>query len=298
MSDNPNQHDEPQTYAAPEPATMQDSSGVGPRVVESEPFAHLPEDLRVPWGWGDLVLLTVVFVFAIFASSILVGAGLTLVAHSRGADPQELIQQANVQALVLALQQMMLFALLFGYLFARIRVFAGRPFWQTIGWRPVPPPGSSQPAAYMLSALAGAVLAIVMQFASLLFKPESPPPIEQFFRTRESIFIMMGLAVVLAPVFEETIFRGFLYPVLVRTLGVPGGILLTGTLFGLMHAVQLWGAWWQLGLLIVVGIVFTTIRARTGSVTPAYFAHLGYNSALFAYLYAATDGFRNLPASQ
>jgi membrane protease YdiL (CAAX protease family) len=297
MSDNLTRQDNSQAGAARETIGLHDSSDV-PTVPEPVPVIHLPEDLRVPWGWGDLILFTAVFVFAILASGLLIGAGLALVAHSRGANPQELFQQANVQVLVLALQQGMLFALLFGYLFARIRIFAEKPFWHTIGWRPVPPPGSSQLAAYVLSALTGAVLATGMQFASLLFKPESPPPIEQFFRTRESIFIMMGLAVVLAPVFEETVFRGFLYPVLARTLGVPVGILLTGTLFGLMHAVQLWGAWWQLGLLIVVGIVFTTIRARTGSVTPAYFAHLGYNSALFAYLFAATDGFRNLPAPQ
>ncbi len=280
--------------ASPEPADGH-SPSLPPPIPETKRFAYLPEDLRVPWGWGDLILFIAVFVFAIFASGLMIGAGVALVALSRGAAPQEFLKQADVQTMVLALQQVMLFALLFGYLFARVRVFAGQPFWQTIGWRRVPPPGSSQPAAYVLSALGGAVLAVVVQMASLLYKPETPPPIEQFFRTRESIFIMMGLAVVLAPVFEETIFRGFLYPVLARTFGVLGGVLLTGTLFGLMHALQLWGAWWQLGLLILVGIVFTMIRARTGSVTPAYFAHLGYNGILFAYLYAATDGFRNLP---
>jgi membrane protease YdiL (CAAX protease family) len=278
---------------APESAEGGVSALQGP---QPDPDAHLPEDLRVPWGWADLLLLLGTFVVALVISSLAVGAGLTLVAGARGTDPQQLFSQPNVRTVVLVLQQTVTFALLFAYLFVRVRMAGATAFWRTLGWRGAPVGESTRPAIYLLSLFAGAVLAVLVQLASLLHRPETPPPIEQFFRTRESIFLTMGLAIGLAPLAEETVFRGFLYPVLARTFGIRAGVLLTGTLFGLSHAAQLWGAWWQIVLLVLVGLAFTTLRAVAGSVTPAYFAHLGYNGALFVHFYAATNGFRNLPA--
>lgn len=268
----------------------------GPREPPPDRYVHLPEDLRVPWGWLDLLGLLATFVVAILVSSLAAGAGLALVASARNTDPQQFFSQPTVRTLVLALQQTMTFALLFTYLFIRLRAAGANAFWRTLGWRSIPLGEGSRSAIYLLSLFGGAALAMLVQFASLLYRPETPPPIEQFFRTRESIFLTMGLAIGLAPLVEETIFRGFLYPVLARGLGIYAGVLLTGTLFGLTHAAQLWGAWWQIFLLVLVGLAFTTLRAVAGSVTPAYFAHLGYNSTLFVHFYAATDGFRNLPA--
>ncbi len=58
----------------------------------------------------------------------------------------------------------------------------------------------------------------------------------------------MLIAVLLAPVVEETIFRGYIYPVIGRSFGMVWGIVATGTLFGLLHAEQLWGGWGQIAL--------------------------------------------------
>ena len=98
------------------------------------------------------------------------------------------------------------------------------------------------------------------------------------------LFAVLGVLV--APLVEETIFRGFLYPVIARRLGIAAGVAITGTLFGLMHAAQLWGGWGQIALLILVGIVLTWVRARTGTVAASYFVHLGYNGLqLLGYLF-------------
>ena len=91
----------------------------------------------------------------------------------------------------------------------------------------------------------------------------------------------MLLGVLVAPVLEETIFRGYIYPVAARSFGVTGGVLFTGTIFGLLHASQLWGGWGQIALLVVVGIVFTYARAATHTVVASYLMHVSYNSFLF-----------------
>ena len=48
-----------------------------------------------------------------------------------------------------------------------------------------------------------------------------------------------------------------------RSLGIAASVVVTGTLFGLLHAAQLWGGWTQIGMLVVVGIIFTYVRAAT-----------------------------------
>ena len=129
------------------------------------------------------------------------------------------------------------------------------------------------------------MLALIATYASGFFNSKESLPIEQLLQARVSMTLFAVLGVLVAPLVEETIFRGFLYPVIARRLGIIAGVLITGILFGLMHAAQLWGGWGQIVLLIVVGVVLTWVRARTGTVKASYFVHLGYNGLqLLGYL--------------
>jgi uncharacterized protein len=140
----------------------------------------------------------------------------------------------------------------------------------------------------------GAVLAVVVSFVGGYLNSKATLPIEELLKARVSALLFGVIGVLVAPVVEETIFRGFLYPVIARQLGVAAGIAITGTLFGLMHAAQLWGAWGQIALLTFVGIVFTWVRARTGTVAASYFVHLGYNGLQLAgYLIFVIGGSRH-----
>jgi membrane protease YdiL (CAAX protease family) len=110
------------------------------------------------------------------------------------------------------------------------------------------------------------------------------------------VVLLMSLGILVAPLVEETIFRGFLYPLLARRFGVPVGVVVTGLLFGAMHGPQLWPAYTQIGLMMLVGVVLTWVRARTGTVTASYLMHLGYNSLLFLGFVIATGGLRHFTA--
>jgi membrane protease YdiL (CAAX protease family) len=105
------------------------------------------------------------------------------------------------------------------------------------------------------------------------------------------------MSVTLAPLFEETIFRGYIYPVVARTFGVMPGIIFTGLIFGLMHASQLGGNVPQVALLVSVGIVFTAARARTGTVLASYLLHVSYNSFIAAAFLIASHGLRHMPTA-
>jgi uncharacterized protein len=105
----------------------------------------------------------------------------------------------------------------------------------------------------------------------------------------------MAMAVFVAPLVEETVFRGYLYPLFAKSFGIVPGVLLTGVLFGLMHGAQLGWTWGIVALLIVVGIVFTTVRAYTGTVLASFLLHLGYNSMIAVTTIVSTRGFTQIP---
>jgi len=124
--------------------------------------------------------------------------------------------------------------------------------------------------------------------------------------------LLMGMAVLIAPVVEETVFRGYLYPLFASTYsriamglgadpasavrtGTAVGIVVTGTLFGFLHGAQLGWTWTLVAMLSTVGIIFTFARARAGTVLASFLLHLGYNSMIAFSAIVSTRGFTQMP---
>jgi len=254
----------------------------------------LPEDLRVPWGWIELMILVAVAVLGSVVVTLLLVGGFA----AAGIGFRQVQNSAGDRNLFLIVNQALLSVVLLAYLATQMRHRFHAPFWRTIGWRPLQTGQTPRAAAYLGLIFSGCVLAILVSVSSAALKSNTQMPIEQFFQDRRSALLLMSLGVLLAPVLEETIFRGYLYPVVARSFGVNAGIVVTGTLFGLLHASQLWGGWAQIALLVVVGIVFTYARARTHTVVASYLMHVSYNSFLFLGFLVASHGFRHFPAAQ
>ena len=102
----------------------------------------------------------------------------------------------------------------------------------------------------------GCGLAIFVALASYNMKNTEHLPIQEIFKNRSGALLLMGMAVLIAPLVEETVFRGYLYPIFAKSLGVLPGILITGVLFGLMHGSQLGWTWGLVLLLTFVGVNF------------------------------------------
>jgi len=257
-------------------------------------FAQLPEDLRAPLAWAEL--LPFVF-FALGAMIVLSQVTLVVLALFFHLGPAAIEKTPTARAALITMHQWFWSLAVMLYLFVMVRVRFGTPFWRTLGWRDLRLEGRTRVQGYLACLLGGSVLAFAIQLASAFVGTKTTLPIEALFHTREAVLLVMVTGILVAPLVEETIFRGYLYPVLARSLGVAGAVVLTGALFGLMHAAQLWGGWGQIGLLMTVGIVFTYVRARTGTVLAPYLLHLGYNALLFAAFYFATNRLRHLPGA-
>jgi membrane protease YdiL (CAAX protease family) len=253
----------------------------------------VPEDLRVPWGWGDVGLFIIFGVIAglVIGWGLILGAVGLFGAHSADFGGPSM---NTAKSIVLLFSQALLDGFAILYLYVMLRVRTPAPFWRTIGWRDLHLNGHTFRTSALQFLAGGAVLATVVSFASAFLNSKETLPIEEILQARVSMALFALLGVLVAPLVEETIFRGFLYPVVARNLGVAAGILVTGTLFGLMHAAQLWGGWGQIALLILVGILLTWVRARSGTVTASYFVHLGYNGLqLLGYLAYLIGGIKH-----
>jgi membrane protease YdiL (CAAX protease family) len=273
----------PSNFAASERHTDVQANG-----VVKPPVA---EDLRVPWGWWDLALFAVIaaigfLTFAFLIIAVFQTAGISRVQFQNSIKYQGL-------ASILAIFIVSLFLLL--YLALQLRIRFGVPFWRTLRWWPLDTGKVPPWIGYLGFVLGGFLLSMLVGLVSSAFTPKNKMPIEQFLQDRHTAFLLLVLSVTLAPFFEETIFRGYLYPVVARTFGVIPGVVFTGLLFGLMHASQLGGNLPQVALLVTVGIAFTAVRAKTGSVLPGYLVHVSYNSFISIAFLIASRGLRHMP---
>jgi uncharacterized protein len=205
---------------------------------------------------------------------------------------------STTKSLVLILSQVLWSVFVLLYFFVGVRVRSQSPFWRAIGWRGLHLPGRTSLVSAAQCLGGGAALALFASLAGKFLGEQQELPIEQMFHSRATVMLLMVFGIAVAPLVEETMFRGFLYPVLARSFGMGAGVILTGIVFGAMHTQQLWGGWGQIGLLILVGIFLTWVRARTGTVLASYLVHLGYNSLLFLGFFAATSGLQNLPGAR
>jgi membrane protease YdiL (CAAX protease family) len=86
------------------------------------------------------------------------------------------------------------------------------------------------------------------------------------------------VAVLLAPFYEEVYYRGFLYTCLRSLAPAYVAILATSVWFASNHALQLAGDWYVLVGVALIGVCFTSLRARYGSTFPSISCHLAYNA--------------------
>jgi membrane protease YdiL (CAAX protease family) len=269
---------DPISYAAVTPAAQANTS--------------LPEDLRISWSWLHLL------VFVVFGVASQLAIGIVLIAYfsaDRHLTQKQLKQLFESDPRLIVGTNVLWFALIFLFLYVTLSVLRGLPFWQTLGWKRLnadSAAGKGRPWMYFFS---GCGLAIFVAIASSRVKNVEHVPIQELFKSRTGAMLLMAMAVFVAPLVEETIFRGYLYPLFAKSLGVLPGILITGVLFGLMHGAQLGWSWGLVALLTLVGVIFTFVRARTGTVVASFLLHLGYNSMIAFTSIIATKGFTQMP---
>jgi uncharacterized protein len=234
------------------------------------------------WNGWDVLRLTFLTLVALFVGVFTV----LLVAHWRLYPHTPLGEIARIP-LVAVSGQALAYLLILAYMYVLVTRERGRPdFLAAIHW--------NFPSNIAMYVFAGFVLSLGLQGLAHLLPIPKELPIDSFFRTPAEAWALGILSITLAPLMEELFFRGFLYPVLARGIGVPFAVFLTAVAFALLHGAQLGFSWGPVLVIFLVGLVLTIVRARKNSVAAGVILHMAYNGTITVAMFAATDGFRHL----
>ncbi len=231
----------------------------------SAPPVYLAGPERPFWGFAEVLLIVALFIPAVAAGGFAVRAGASFL-HRDGSS-----------GLVLLLAEFIGYAIVFlalRVLFAR----HGKPLFASLGWVP-------QPFRTLHLAVLGVLLAVaVVLLGNIMGFPNVETPFDKLLNDATSRVAIALFGVTLGPIIEELLFRGFLQPVMVDSIGVLPGILATSVFFGALHLTQ--NAFiWQSGVLItLVGFVLGVVRHVSGSTRASTITHISYNSLPFLTL--------------
>lgn len=145
---------------------------------------------------------------------------------------------------------------------------------------------------FTLIIVAGMVTGIMVAIGSgLIHMKDVPNPLTDLMKGRTALILMAIFGVTVAPVAEELAFRGFLQPLLVRSLGPIPGIILTAIPFGLLHFQEYGNSWTHVLLICLAGAAFGAMRQLTGSTKAAALMHASYNGLFFIAAFSAGKDF-------
>ena len=94
--------------------------------------------------------------------------------------------------------------------------------------------------------------------------------------SRPGLWGCLTVVVLLGPLAEEVVFRGYLYGAAKKALGAGKALLLTSALFGLIH-----GGYYAFPLALL-GLLFGWLREQSGGLAAPFLAHAVHNSIVVA----------------
>ncbi len=168
----------------------------------------------------------------------------------------------------------------------------------------------------------GIAVAVVGALSESLLLVPKDLPVDKFFSSQTDLWLVTILGTLLAPVFEEICFRGFLLPAIAiawdwialprtpeartqwnrtSTLSPAGlivGAVLTSIAFAALHGKQLSFTLGPLVVLFCVSLVLSAVRIRLRSVAASALVHASYNGFLLGMTFIQTSGFVHLDKMQ
>ena len=229
-----------------------------------------PQPERYPfWGYSDLLVFAGLVIPSMLIGWAVVKAGMFLFHIHAALRVSELLAE-----------QFLGYGILFGGLLLMFRMQYERPFWRSLGWT-----SGSLPFLWNVICGLGAAF-IVAGMSYLIHTPNVSTPLTDLMQDRTSVILLATFGVTLGPLCEELAFRGFLQPLLVRSLGAVPGILAATIPFGLLHFREYGNSWRHAVLIALAGASFGWMRQATGSTRAATIMHASYNALFFFVLFA------------
>lgn len=236
---------------------------------------ELPEFLNVPWGGRDVL----VFVVAWFGLQLILGLVLAAIAPAVPAIAEFLqgIDRGDVSASFM----FNLAGVVIGLAIVAIYLRRHKVGWTAVGWRRV---GIFRTIKYLFGIMVAFVILanLVLMLVKLLipgFNIDQPQDNEFTAAVDTHRSLALVALVLLPPIFEETIFRGFIFPAISKRTGVVGGAVLSSIIFGIAHG--------QPNLFVytsILGLLLCFMYVRLHSIVPGVLVHMLNNYLAFIAL--------------
>lgn len=151
-----------------------------------------------------------------------------------------------------------------------------------IGWT-----RSTTPAGLPVAATAGLVLAALVSLV-MAWMPPNPEtldgPLAEL--AQGALFarlVLVALAVLVAPVIEEFLFRGAMFAAIARSWGIVASVSLTTLAFVAIHLPDKLHYWPGLAAVALLALTNCALRLRHRSLAPAIACHFVYNLGLLGF---------------
>jgi hypothetical protein len=252
-----------------------------PFAAASFPSAPPPVE-NPPWNGWDVLLIAGLTVVTMVVLQLVV-----LLAAHRLWYPNESLAEVSKKSILLIASQVLLYIPVAACMVALVEGKYHVRFWPAIRW--------NWPRGEWRLLAMGAVMFFALGLLQSLLPMPKDTPFEHLFDRPLDAYLLSIIAVTLGPLMEELFFRGFMYPVLARRMGMAWGIVLTALPFGLIHLPQYGWAWGAALVIFLVGVVCGIVRAAMKSVGASFLVHAGFNGTQMLIAVVMTQGFRHMP---
>jgi len=236
-----------------------------------------------PWGLLGTFLWTAAIVVAGFFASIL--ASITYMGLIRppgkDADPQAFEKVMTADGDFVWVLWIFMFVLAGGVLALAVGLRRGYPAEDYLAFK--------TPSGRDLAIWTGALVLFIIASDGVLYLVGKHPIADwmvSIFETVRRLELMLIAILVLAPVLEEAVFRGFILKGVQAKLGNFWAVVFATVPWALIHTQY---EWYYIIVALLLGALFAIARIKTGSLLTAIFLHMLTNAIAVVELYVFTQ---------
>ena len=137
--------------------------------------------------------------------------------------------------------------------------------------------------AILLPVILGLFFAFFSSYLIIVRQVQPQTPLNEIIESTKSLYLILVflfMAVGVAPLVEEIVFRGYFFHVLKEWIGAQKTIYVIALTFAFLHVGQYWGDWVAIAMVTVLGFTLTLLRAWSGSTVAGVITHYVYNGGV------------------
>ena len=231
---------------------------------------HATPPLPASWGWHDLVLGIAAAGAGVIALNLIVAAGSAVTGGA-------LVKNGIVLTIFVAVQDMLIVAAAAVFSIVRYRVG-----WDRLGFRAFDVAFGCGLSLTLLLVSYAVRICYGIIAAGLGYRPALQDVLSRLDTQGIGFILTLIAAAVVAPIAEETFFRGFVYGGLRGRIGTLGAMLISTLFFTALHFTLD-----QFIPIFALGIFLAWLYERTGSLYPGILLHASNNAISLILLAAA-----------